>query len=791
MVNECADECLTEFNGGTITGDQMGCGPSFDPSAITSVSAASGYPCDSVEYQWMVSNTDPSGAFSQWVMVPGATGLSYDPPALTAPKTYYQRCVRCVGCTTFITETNYITIMVNECNPCDDITNGGQIAANQTSCQPFDPQPITNVILPTGGSGEIEYLWVYTTDNPFGGGNVIWYPISGTNSPNYDPGFLSQTTYFRRCVRRSGCPEFIKESNIITISIQPNPITVTVNATGTIPCNGDVGVNLNATVTGGSGSYAYSWSNDATTQNINNLPHGMYGVTVTDGGGCGTATAWVMINEPDVLSCSATITAQPTCGNSNGSATISATGGTAPYSFHWSNNTTTPTLTNVGEGTYSITVTDANGCSCVSSVVLTTQRFSIGNFVWNDINQNGIQDNGEQGMDNIGVKLVNVGTDGIAGTNDDTILSTQLTHNGGQYLFENLCAGKYAVQFSQLPNNFVFTTENQGGNDDADSDAGASGYSHVIMLMNANITNVDAGIHLNPCTPLTSGGSIGLNQIGCLPSLNPNPFTSISPAAGCTNINYQWYANTSAADAPFSQWTAIAGATSTTYDAPLISTTTHYRRYAKCANCTEFSISSNTVSVLLKPCDEGLVQFNNFNIAKLTNDNRVKIEWETSGDTNDNVFLIESSRDGISFQLIARVNGQPRNIGGNYYISYDESPKVGKNFYRVRHVSSDNQILTTEIKSLTIQSPAALDMNIYPNPIIAEVTFEPINEKINTDIQVTIIDALGRPIQSLLIPRGTLRTTLDMSNLKDGVYFVQMKYNDFITKTQRLIKASE
>jgi hypothetical protein len=99
---------------------------------------------------------------------------------------------------------------------CNNLTSGGQIGSNQTGCVGFDPAPITNITLPTGGSGNIETMWLYANAST----NWNLTQVVGANDVNsYDPGPLQQTTKFRRCTRRAGCTEWIGESNDVTITV--------------------------------------------------------------------------------------------------------------------------------------------------------------------------------------------------------------------------------------------------------------------------------------------------------------------------------------------------------------------------------------------------------------------------------------------------------------------------------------------------------------------------------------------------------------------------------------------
>ncbi len=86
---------------------------------------------------------------------------------------------------------------------------------------------------------------------------------------------------------------------------------------------------------------------------------------------------------------------------------------------------------------------------------------SLGDFVWEDMDADGVQDAGESGLDGVTVELFKA---------DGTSMGTTTTANGGQYSFNNLVPGDYYVQFT-LPNGYVFSPKDQGGDDAKDSDA--------------------------------------------------------------------------------------------------------------------------------------------------------------------------------------------------------------------------------------------------------------------------------------------------------------------------------
>ncbi len=119
----------------------------------------------------------------------------------------------------------------------------------------------------------------------------------------------------------------------------------------------------------------YLWSNGNTTQSINNLCVGTYTVTVTDSTGSSSfGTVTVTSLSTIVITDTSTNASCPTC--TDGSATINNTsGGTPPYSYLWSNGATTNSIDSLLQGTYTVTVTDNNGCAMVDSV---TVGFDVG-----------------------------------------------------------------------------------------------------------------------------------------------------------------------------------------------------------------------------------------------------------------------------------------------------------------------------------------------------------------------------------------------------------------------------
>ncbi len=127
--------------------------------------------------------------------------------------------------------------------------------------------------------------------------------------------------------------------------------------------------NTNVTIVSGIGPYTFLWSNNQTTNSISELPTGAYTVTVTDINGC-TASESVTL-QADIIACALTVDISTNdasgFGLSDGSATASILGGTAPFNIVWSNAQSGISIQNLSSGSYSVTVTDANNCQDVQS----------------------------------------------------------------------------------------------------------------------------------------------------------------------------------------------------------------------------------------------------------------------------------------------------------------------------------------------------------------------------------------------------------------------------------------
>ena len=151
----------------------------------------------------------------------------------------------------------------------------------------------------------------------------------------------------------------------INITYDPSPVT-TISTTDVIGCFGNTNGSASVAVTGGSLPYVYQWSNGAVTDSISNVTGGVYILTVSDLNYC-TSIDTVVIHQPAALLANLDTVAPQCYGLSNGMAGVSPAGGTPGYVIAWSTTSNADTIVNLATGPYSVTITDANNCSAISS----------------------------------------------------------------------------------------------------------------------------------------------------------------------------------------------------------------------------------------------------------------------------------------------------------------------------------------------------------------------------------------------------------------------------------------
>jgi gliding motility-associated-like protein len=127
-------------------------------------------------------------------------------------------------------------------------------------------------------------------------------------------------------------------------------------------CNGSRDGRAAVQVSRGDDPYRFVWSNGATTDRITGVLAGSYSVTVTDEENC-TAIGNIDVEQPDSIVIRPTVANQSCFNTADGSITLSIEGGTSPYTYNWSNTRSSRDIVQLSIGTYTVTVSDGNGCT--------------------------------------------------------------------------------------------------------------------------------------------------------------------------------------------------------------------------------------------------------------------------------------------------------------------------------------------------------------------------------------------------------------------------------------------
>jgi len=204
--------------------------------------------------------------------------------------------------------------------------------------------------------------------------SYVWNTGATTSSING----LTSGTYTATVTDANGCSESVS----VTLTQPVAPLSASVNSSVNVLCFAGNNGEVDITVSGGTAPYTYAWNNGATTQDLNGLTSGTYTVVITDANGC-TLTESATINQPSAqLSSSAAVTANVLCfAGNNGSIDLTVTGGTSPYTFNWNNGAVTEDITNLSAGTYTVNITDANGCTSTATAQVTEPSASLSSSV--------------------------------------------------------------------------------------------------------------------------------------------------------------------------------------------------------------------------------------------------------------------------------------------------------------------------------------------------------------------------------------------------------------------------
>jgi len=418
--NVSVQQCCNVTDAGSISGNEAYCG-SYSASLINNVTPASGG-IGTPQYQWQMSLDN----FSTFTIIDGATDDSYSPGTISQT-TYFRRLAKNSGCSDYLSVSNTVVKTVNgipevtcssvngDCSnglqgsasvsvtggtpdysyswsnggtassianltagtysvtvidgngcsascssdvtvqQCCNVTDAGSISGDEAHCGSYVASSIDNVTPASGGVGTPQYEWQMSYDN-----FSTFTIIDGATDDSYSPGTISQTTYFRRLAKNSGCSDYVAVTNVIVKTVYESPAASCTPTSG--DCHSNYLGNICVTVNGGTEPYTYLWSNGGSEICIYDLDNGDYTVTVTDNHQC-VSTCTSTISNSTPVNVDETHVDVSVNGGNDGSIDITVTGGVGPYTYLWNDGSTDEDRTGLSAGTYSLVVTDYNGCT--------------------------------------------------------------------------------------------------------------------------------------------------------------------------------------------------------------------------------------------------------------------------------------------------------------------------------------------------------------------------------------------------------------------------------------------
>jgi hypothetical protein len=522
-------------------------------------------------------------------------------------------------------------------------------------------------------------------------------------------------------VNSNDCAEGTYSYSTKGVATSAAPLSATQSQTN-LACNAICSGSATVVASGGVSPYTYNWSpSGGSGATASSLCNGSYTCTITDNVGTPIIKSFT-ITQPSVLTSSVVISNAACANINNGSATVSAGGGTPSYSYAWSpSGGTSVAAINLAAGNYTITITDGSGC-------IGTQAVTIG---VNSATQTG----------------------GVAGT------------AGGGPVSQTQTVATASGTYTDGSCNYITTVQ-------------ASGLTPVSG-------NVTTKVWIENTVPVTGGSPYVARHYEITPAINPatstgtvklyflqsefdafnaaagsilNLPTGPSDAAGIANLRVGKYSGTSSDNtgtpASYSSSTLVINPV----DANIIWNATAGRWEVS------FDVSGFSGFIVQTGSFTLPVSWVSFTAAKL--DEKVLLKWQTATETNSSNFIIEHSADGTSFTAIGIVTAAGNSNSLHNYSFIHNAPLRQNNFYRIIQTDNDGRKNYSDIRKISFDTKGDGFM-ILVNPVLdgkLQVQF-------NNSADAVIYNSTGQIVKKEFIAAGS--QTINLSGLPAGTYVLQ------------------
>ena len=301
-----------------------------------------------------------SGSGTYSILWQTSCGGTFSPNATSASVTYYPPLVSGpTSCIISVTLTDQLCPLKTYTSN-QSVTIGCNLQVTPTITNPCYGSSNGSIAMAISGGTPV-FNWNWSRSGG-GSGNGTGTSITGLAAGVYNITVVANGG--------SGC------SKTFTATLTEAPaIAITATASAAL-CNGGATGGISVSVSGGTPAYTYLWTDGPTTQNRSGLVAGTYSLRVTDSKGC-TATSSATVSQPGSIAITPSVTGVTCNGTATGAISLSVAGGTAPYTYAWTDGPTIQNRTGLLAGTYAVTVTDAHGCTRTQNGITVGQPTAI------------------------------------------------------------------------------------------------------------------------------------------------------------------------------------------------------------------------------------------------------------------------------------------------------------------------------------------------------------------------------------------------------------------------------
>lgn len=168
------------------------------------------------------------------------------------------------------------------------------------------------------------------------------------------------------------------------------------------------------------------------------------------------------------------------------------------------------------------------------------------------------------------------------------------------------------------------------------------------------------------------------------------------------------------------------------------------------------------------------IKLNGFSVTRV--DKKVKLEWSTASEQNNDRFEIERGSDGKTWKTIANIKGHGTTTASNTYGTYDESPLSGINYYVIKQYDVDGHSYLSDVKFLRMPDVKSI-VSVYPNPAHSTINFSIVN-KGASNVEAILTNVNGTIVHQEIfksVPANTINKLNMEHQPAPGVYILKLK----------------